>query len=60
MEVTGVHNPKSTPETRNRDRDRAKMLGDIWTIVTTNQPFLIILVVVAFIAAGVVENVYNP
>lgn len=60
MEVTGKYNPKSTPETRNRDRDRAEWLGNFWTILTTNQPFLIFLVVIAFIAAGVVENVYNP
>lgn len=60
MEVIGEFNPKSTPETRKRDRDRARMLGDIWTIVTTNQPFLIVLVILGFVAAGFVENVYIP
>lgn len=59
MEVTGEHNPKSTPKTRMRDRDRAEALGTIMTIFTS-QPFLIAYVVAAFVLAGIWENVYNP
>jgi hypothetical protein len=60
MEAFGTYNHKSTPESRNAARDRANFLGNAWMILTTNQPFLIVLVVLAFVAAGVVENVYNP
>lgn len=59
MEAYGVHNPKSTDETRVRDRNRAEALGNIWNIFTS-QPFLIGYVVLAFILAGIVESVYIP
>jgi hypothetical protein len=59
MEVTGVYNPKSTPFTRKRDRAIANVLGSCHRIFTS-QPALIGYVVIAFILAGIWENVYNP
>jgi len=55
MEVTGVHNPKSTPETRAADRNVAEALGNIERILTS-QPFLIAYAVAALIFAGWVEG----
>jgi hypothetical protein len=59
MEVTGEFNPKSTPETRVRDRNRAEALGTIQKIVTA-QPMLCAYVVLALLAAGRIQSVYNP
>lgn len=56
MEVIGEYNPKSTPETRMRDRNRAAAIGTIETILTS-QPFLIGYVVLGFLLAGILEGI---
>jgi hypothetical protein len=55
MEVTGVHNPKSTPLTRMRDRNRAEALGNLTKILTA-QPLLVSYVIAGLIAAGFIEK----
>jgi hypothetical protein len=55
MEVTGVYNPKSTPLTRMRDRNRAEALGNLTKILTA-QPLLVSYVIAGLIAAGFIEK----
>lgn len=57
MEVTGIENKKSTPQTRVRDRARAERIGDLQNFLT-QQPFLISYAAVALISAGFIEKMY--
>jgi hypothetical protein len=55
MEVTGVENKKSTPESRKRKRDQAVAIGDLQNFIS-QQPFLVVYAVAGLFAAGFIEK----
>jgi len=56
MEVTGTHNPRSTPQSRNQKRDTAQAVGELQEFATC-QPALIGYVGLAVLFAGLWERV---
>lgn len=55
MQVTGVENKRSTPESRKRKRDNAVKFGDA-ELLLTSQPVLISGFVAGILLAGYLEK----
>lgn len=58
MEVIGVHNPRSTPQSRNRKRDNAQKIGATQNFLT-QQPMWVAYLVATLLGSAALETVFN-